>query len=288
MGALNSELDAAARRIDEGKATSMKQATIYFAAAMFSAFAALNGAARADVLITSFDLGTYTENALYASWAAPTAIIDYGDESYNVTAAGYGSNWTYIEGRVPEGAGETHLKLDVTLEGPLAADGHLGPIITLVDADGTRNNYAWYGQLLGNHVLTLPITSPTWVEAPGTTSGLDLNHINHMHLQLDPGGFGSAGQYTVRWNDLSLITVAGLPGDFNNDSRVDGQDFLVWQRGGSPAPLSADDLNAWKTGFGTAAAPTVGAVPEPSTLGLLTLASVAMCRQRRCAGRVRR
>jgi hypothetical protein len=80
-----------------------------------------------------------------------------------------------------------------------------------------------------------------------------------------------------------------LPGDFNNDSRVDGADFLVWQRGGSPAPLSADDLNAWKAGFGaTASSPTVGAVPEPCTLGLLTLASVGIFRQRRFAGRERR
>ena len=118
---------------------------------------------------------------------------------------------------------------------------------------------------------------------------MDLNAIDHLHLQLDPGGFGTAAQYTVRLNELSLITIAGLPGDFNNDSRVDGQDFLVWQRGGSPAPLSAEDLNAWKAGFGaTAASPTVGAVPEPSTLGLLIFASIGILRQRRCAGRVRR
>jgi hypothetical protein len=268
----------------------MKQATIYFAATMFSALIALDGAARADVLITSFE-SDYFQSALYASWAAdpPAATIEYGPESYSVTATGYGSNWTYIAGLGVQGEGETHVKLDVTLEGPSAADGHLGPIITLVDADGTRNNYAWYGQLLGNNILTLPIASPTWVEATGATSGLDLNAIEHLHLQLDPGGFGATGQYTVRWNELSLITVAGLPGDFNADSRVDGADFLVWQRGGSPAPLSAEDLNAWKTGLGaTAAAPTVGAVPEPSTLGLVTLASVAIFRQRRFAGRERR
>ena len=263
----------------------MKQATLYLAAGVVSAFVALSGTVQADVPIANFDLG-YFENALYASWAAPTATIDYGDESYNVTATGYGSNWTYIGGQGIEGAGNTHVRLDVTLEGPPAADGHLGPIITLVDADGTRNNYAWYGQLLGNHILTLPVASPTWVEAPGTTSGLDLNAIDHMHLQLDPGGFGTAGQYTVRWNDLSLITIAGTPGDFNSDSRVDGADFLVWQRGGSPSPLSAEDLNTWKTGFGAgASSPTVSAVPEPSSVALLILASVGVFRRRRIAGR---
>jgi len=252
---------------------------------MFSALAALNGAARADVLITSFD-SNYFEDELYASWVAPTTTIEWGPESYSVTATGYGSNWTYIGDFGIVGAGNTHVKLDVTLEGPPAADGHLGPIITLVDADGTRNNYAWFGQLLGNHVLTIPIASPSWVEAPGTTSGLDLNAIDHLHLQLDPGGFGATGQYTVRWNELSLITVAGLPGDFNNDSRVDGADFLVWQRGGSPSPLSAEDLNAWKAGYGApAASPSIGAVPEPSTVALLILASAGIFRRRRSAGR---
>jgi len=169
----------------------MKLATTFYlaTAALFSALIALHGAARADVLITSFD-GDFFENELYASWAADTATIEYGPESYSVTATGYGSNWTYIGGLGIQGEGETHLKLDVTLEGPPAAEGHLGPIITLVDADGTRNNYAWFGQLLGNNILTLPIASPTWVEAPGTTSGLDLNAIDHLHLQIDPGGFG--------------------------------------------------------------------------------------------------
>ncbi|WP_428306660.1 hypothetical protein [Lacipirellula sp.] len=235
------------------------------------------GTARADVQITSFDLGFYFENDLYASWKSPSAVIDYGATSYNVTATGYGSNWAYIGASPIQGAGNTHIRLDVTLEGPPAAEAKLGPIITLVDSDGTRNNYAWFGQLLGNNILTLPITSPTWVEAPGTTPGLNLNAIDHLHLQIDPGEFGTQGAYTVRWNDLSLITQAGVPGDFNSDSRVDGADFLVWQRGGSPTALSQADLATWKANFGTgAAAPAVAAVPEPATFGLLAVAGFAL------------
>jgi hypothetical protein len=67
----------------------------------------------------------------------------------------------------------------------------------------------------------------------------------------------------------------GLAGDFNGDTVVDGADFLVWQRGGSPNPLSAGDLDLWKANFGTsAAAPAVGAVPEPSA-ALLAIGAVA-------------
>jgi hypothetical protein len=53
----------------------------------------------------------------------------------------------------------------------------------------------------------MPVGSPTWVQAPGTTPGFDLDSLTHMHMQLDPGGFGSSGFYTVTWENLRLITV---------------------------------------------------------------------------------
>ena len=39
-----------------------------------------------------------------------------------------------------------------------------------------------------------------------------------------------------------LYPYVALAGDFNNDGVVDGADFLAWQRGESPEPLSAADL----------------------------------------------
>lgn len=42
-----------------------------------------------------------------------------------------------------------------------------------------------------------------------------------------------------------------LAGDFDNDGDVDGRDFLRWQRGGSPAPLSSGDLSSWQGQYGT-------------------------------------
>jgi hypothetical protein len=151
----------------------------------------------------------------------------------------------------------------------------LGPIVTLVDADGTRANYAWFGQLLGSHVLTLPLATPTWYEAPGTTPGLDATLIDHMHLQIDPGGFGTQGAYTVSWNEVGLTTVVGVAGDFDNDGDVDGRDFLVWQRGGSPTSLSATDLEAWQNGYGAGPLAAVSAVPEPAAIGLIAFASIS-------------
>lgn len=57
----------------------------------------------------------------------------------------------------------------------------------------------------------------------------------------------------------------GLAGDFNGDNRVDGNDFLVWQRGFG-SPYDADDLADWKANFGQGTG--ISAIPEPTSLGL--------------------
>lgn len=77
---------------------------------------------------------------------------------------------------------------------------------------------------------------------------------------------------------LGLVAGPGTgpvlgPGDFDSDGDVDGNDFLVWQRGGSPNPLSAADLTTWKANFGNPGG--AAAVPEPSTIGLILTALTA-------------
>ena len=39
-------------------------------------------------------------------------------------------------------------------------------------------------------------------------------------------------------------------GDFDQDGDVDGRDFLLWRRSGSPAPRPAGDLATWQTNYG--------------------------------------
>ena len=134
-----------------------------------------------------------------------------GPTSYSITATGYGSNYKYIEDASRLGAGNTDVELTVSLSGPPAADGHLGPIVTLIDTDGTRYNYAWWGQTLGSHVLTMGVESPSWIDSPGGVAGMNLDGLQHMHMQLDPGGFGSQGAYTIVWENLSLIGAVPEP-----------------------------------------------------------------------------
>ncbi|QEG36908.1 hypothetical protein [Bythopirellula goksoeyrii] len=69
---------------------------------------------------------------------------------------------------------------------------------------------------------------------------------------------------------LVPLVPEGLAGDFDNDSDVDGNDFLVWQRN-----TSVGSLNDWQTNYGSGVGTSVAAtaVPEPSPLlMLLTLA----------------
>lgn len=64
-------------------------------------------------------------------------------------------------------------------------------------------------------------------------------------------------------------------GDYDDDGDVDGVDFLVWQRGESPNPISAGDLESWQNNFGSGSAAV--AVPEPAAMVVaLTLATTAL------------
>lgn len=62
-----------------------------------------------------------------------------------------------------------------------------------------------------------------------------------------------------------LSPINSTTGDFDLDGDLDGTDFLLWQGGGSPSPLSASDLSDWQAGYGanTLFASTAATVPEP-------------------------
>ncbi|MEM8946599.1 MAG: peptidoglycan-binding domain-containing protein [Planctomycetota bacterium] len=97
----------------------------------------------------------------------------------------------------------------------------------------------------------------------GTYFDDDGVHLSHFHWDV-----GAPAQ---------VSGLADLAGDFNLDGQVDASDYLVWQRGSSPNPLSATDLNTWQANFGAnVAASVVASVPEPSTLVVVLLASAAL------------
>jgi hypothetical protein len=86
----------------------------------------------------------------------------------------------------------------------------------------------------------------------------------------------SGQQFATAGVVLYAALSSALPGDFDSDGDVDGRDFLRWQRGGSPNPLSAGDLALWQNNYGNGglgALATATSVPEPSAL-LLSFAGL--------------
>jgi hypothetical protein len=132
-----------------------------------------------------------------------------------------------------------------------------------------------------------PITVVDFSQAPGLYSP----YMNPLYVENN----GETIYFTMSlWNPydvyLAKVTLEIEPshtGDFDGDGDVDGRDFLVWQRGDSPSPLSASDLADWQANYGAGSlvAESV-AVPEPRSLLLSSLAASAMaCRaskRRRC------
>ena len=159
---------------------------------------ALMSTAAADTTISSFE--NFNPDGLFANWASATVVS--GPASYSITSSGYGSGYKTISPNI-DATGETNIELTVTLSGTPGASGPIsGPIVSLVDADGTFYNYAWYGQTSGSHVLSASLSSPTFTSAPGSVPGLDLSKLAFFHLQDDPGAY--QGQYTITFERLRL------------------------------------------------------------------------------------
>lgn len=98
--------------------------------------------------------------------------------------------------------------------------------------------------------------------------------------------FWEIGQDLPTSNSRSLLrtayekreSLAGLPGDFNADGRVDSADYTVWRDGGTPDSGQAG-YDLWASRYGAPATnassiQSAEAVPEPSSFVLLLLVLV--------------
>lgn len=132
--------------------------------------------------------------------------------------------------------------------------------------------------------LTAPLTAGsrnTITIAVGDTgdeiydSAVFLSSFQFLH-GTEPLPGGEAG-VKVRHNGEDDLFQDPTPeaGDFDFDGDVDGHDFLVWQRGGSPTPLSSADLQSWQNHYSAVQVFAIATVPEPAA-GVLML-SLAIC-----------
>lgn len=113
----------------------------------------------------------------------------------------------------------------------------------------------------------------------GSLVGQFDNVADGARLNIASGGTGS---FQVDYDATSVIlsdfqgTADALPGDFNNDDFVNGADFLLWQRGGSPNGPGAQDLGAWETNYGASSSLSdASRAPEP-TSAIMLLAGLSI------------
>ena len=150
----------------------------------------------------------------------------------------------------------------------------------LLDVDGGIVRADDFGDIVGDAAITID-----------GTGALQINNsfysVTDANNDITSGFISSSGTLSVSVVDVGGVDFTqislGLPGDFNNDGNVDGFDFLTWQRGGSPNPLSASDLLDWETNYGnTSQVGAITVVPEPSSVVLLaaSVAAVALRRRR--------
>jgi autotransporter-associated beta strand protein len=190
-------------------------------------------------------------------------IKSSSDTSRNLTIGGAGN--TTISGVIGDGANPIGnlTKADAGIATLTGVNAYAGN--TIVEAGTLSINNAYLADLSDVLLTTGSIFNLNFSGASDTIDELFIDGVAKA-----PGTWGGPDSAATNINSLfsgtGTILVSngpvGAPGDFDSDGDVDGFDFLKWQRGESPNPLSNSDLAAWKANFGT---PPVRSVPEPGS-----------------------
>ncbi len=240
---------------------------------------------------------------LYSAWQGPTATFA-NFEVFSTNFAGLSATVNRATGEIVlRNAGLEAVDLDFYQFESASNSLNIAGWNSLSDqnfqSSGGGNGQSWdeaggsSSASLGEAYLT---SNSTLAGNASVSLGNAYNHIlNGEDLVLTyrlPSGLVLTG-------DISYMGVApSLPGDYDNDADVDGNDFLLWQRTlGSTTSLAADgngngvvdagDLTVWRTNFGAggAASAASAAVPEPATAVLaccLAAVFAAVRPRRRC------
>ncbi|MBN2292689.1 MAG: SBBP repeat-containing protein, partial [Pirellulales bacterium] len=96
-----------------------------------------------------------------------------------------------------------------------------------------------------------------WIQQLGTDFndycyGVSADGMGNVYISGFTGG--NLGGLNAGLQDAFVAKYSdqlSLPADLDDDGDVDGADFLAWQRGESPDPLSSSDLASWQATFGT-------------------------------------
>lgn len=163
-------------------------------------------------------------------------------------------------------------------EGPGA---HLDPVL----AESNMNFNETYFMLLqydfstsGTDSVTATIydSSSQIAAGPQVFGGVDLDaSMGQFSLLTQDFGPNPAVDEMRFGTQLADVMVLPPNGDYDGDHDIDGQDFLVWQRGDSPTALSQSELTAWAEHYGNPVAMSASStIPEPMSLAIILTGSV--------------
>jgi len=146
-------------------------------------------------------------------------------------------------------------------------------------AGGLNTNSGTFNGVGGSFESPSVLDGENLGELDPTGNGIALNAGDSINLgvvgQANGLDFSFLLAGTGESSRTGFVKYIGLGGDFDTDGDVDGSDFLQWQRGDSPSPLSASDLADWEANYGGpggSPVAAVSAVPEPSSALLLAVA----------------
>jgi hypothetical protein len=114
------------------------------------------------------------------------------------------------------------------------------------------------------------LVGETW-ELRGTAAGNPIGVAEALlDSPLDAGEYAvkvAGSSAVVQTYQLQFYSEARMPGDFDQDNRVDGRDLLLWQQGLGVSRTAAE-LHDWRANFGEIASHSAvaRAVPEASSL----------------------
>jgi len=180
--------------------------------------------------------------------------------------------------------GDTDLEVSIAMDDPTTGDRGLRKNII---ADNQWHKYEWFLE-----------EASEWEAWIGAGNGqIDGENVTIDSIQL----FGSSDAQIylddIFW-DPQAVFIPPVPGDFNGDGNVDGDDLLDWQTSfgttGSAEIADGDadedgdvdgnDFLIWQRNRSTPALSSQSAIPEPTTLGLTLIGFSALAwLRRKCA-----
>lgn len=189
--------------------------------------------------------------------------------------------------------------------------GHLATIRSASEGDWIANNFKdfaflWIGlndqAQEGSFIWSSgePVTYTNWFSGEPNNFGGD-EHFAQLYTSVNLWNDDDFDRRAQGSPIYGLAEVIDRPGDFDDDSDVDGADFVMWQRelgafnvpfagadGDGNGTVNADDLVGWRESFGTIYSGTPALVPEPSTLPVLMLFVIVLGSRLSCLHMSRR